>query len=376
MSEKEVKITTKAIFQTFHKRVTKNGSNFSSALIHVWAYDRYDDDDEFYEDDENEFLRGNDFDEEIDAQETLQFLVANGADIRARASDMQTVLHMAMARGRLSVLKALMRQFDFTIDDFKLLNQDGLTPLHVAIHEGHIDCFELLMETCPPEHYHSILDSKKNSLLMELCRFTDADYGGGGEARTLKALEKLLKTANELKMVEIFTQENDQGHNLLCVAAKYGVFHEVEVISKVEMGIDRPIGNKCGSHGYSPLELARRTLLCLEDSIKARSKNERRDLILGLFSDPVDAPGMDPYIKDTRLLKSWHSSTEKIVLHLLGLQTPLPVTLDDICNARPGSVVAEGQCLEAEAEALKQELGRPFISKYFDNIWILRCPVL
>lgn len=246
----------------------------------AWAQDRYDDDEAFYTSKCNQFLREKDLDEEADAEDTLKFLLDKGANVCARTSDSQTVLHLAMLNGLLSVLKALMSQFDFTIDNFKFLNQDGWTPLHAAIHEEHIECLELLMEACPPDNWHAILDSKKNNILMLLCRFSDVNYGAGGEGRTLGALTKILKTVDEQKMEEILTQENDEGHNVLCLASMYGCFHEVKALTEVRMGVDRSIANKCGSHGASLLELAIQTKRCLEESAKYKHKSKRRDLVL------------------------------------------------------------------------------------------------
>jgi hypothetical protein len=58
MSEEEVDITVRAIFQAPHKRDTADGSFFSYSLIHTWAQDRYDDDEAFYTSKCNQFASG------------------------------------------------------------------------------------------------------------------------------------------------------------------------------------------------------------------------------------------------------------------------------------------------------------------------------
>ena len=124
-SAEDTEMFVKVIFRAEHHRVSADGSTYGKYLVHTWAHDRYDDEDKFYSEGENLFLREEGFDPKEDAVDTLQFLLENDANIHERASDGQTVLHMAMANGRMNVLEALLESehVNFTVDDFKLLNK-------------------------------------------------------------------------------------------------------------------------------------------------------------------------------------------------------------------------------------------------------------
>ena len=77
--------------------------------------------------------------------ESIQTLLANGADVNYRGRDGWCPVHWASRTGHLELLKFLYKQ---GADMNKRDRPDAWQPLHVAIKFGHFHVVRFLVETC------------------------------------------------------------------------------------------------------------------------------------------------------------------------------------------------------------------------------------
>ncbi|XP_075237615.1 transient receptor potential cation channel subfamily A member 1 homolog isoform X2 [Lycorma delicatula] len=84
---------------------------------------------------------------ELASVTATEFLIANGADIRAQKLDGETPLHVAASLGNVDVLRFLVQCIS---NDFKELinypDKVGYTPLHKAAITGNKDCLSILLD--------------------------------------------------------------------------------------------------------------------------------------------------------------------------------------------------------------------------------------
>ncbi len=219
----------------------------------------------------------------------VKALLAFGANVNGATLDGWTPLHIVAQNGNLEILKILLNSPDIRMNQTKtgdetalfiaslnhrpqivaaLLNsganvnkadQDGWTPLHIAIYGGYVDVIDLLLETnmidvnalttldMSPLHLAILMNSTKTAhdLLHRGADVNQIDCQGS------TALYMAISQRN-LDMMNILLKSPDIDVNGVCgcgytplyVAAQYGYLEIVEVLlSHHRMDVDQPIFN-------------------------------------------------------------------------------------------------------------------------------------
>ena len=289
LHDEDILIATRGLVRDPFRRDMGNGNSFSFNLLHVWAYYRYNDADE------KAFLRNGTADQ--DALECLEFLLAEGADIRSKSSDSQTVLHIAMSLGYDNVIKALIAKYDISLNDLMPLDRFGDTPLHGAISSGCLETFNTLLDVSEASEetildwIETVKDVNGNSLLIQLIRFTDIKYDcrpracrdSVNRSKTFQLLNFLLKLITKHERYDLLLERNDAGDNIACIAGKMGQIHEAQAVLDVCVQLtNKAIANRCGElkgengeiSQVSPLQWANETRDALSKSIGASDRQK------------------------------------------------------------------------------------------------------
>ena len=99
-----------------------------------------------------------------DHLDIVELLLSNpNCDINIKDSDCNTPLHIACAKGHLSIVHCLLEKEC----EFDRRNRHGKTPLHIACAEGYFDIVELLFSVC---HMINIKDFDSNTPLHVTCK--------------------------------------------------------------------------------------------------------------------------------------------------------------------------------------------------------------
>ena len=337
-------------------------------LHHIWACDRYDDcrvaksKKQF----KGDGMRGKISAKNQDALDCLDFLVENDIDLwNPMPSNGQTVLHMCIAGHHTCVLNALLKRNVIKVEH--LLQQDrlGETPIHSAISGQSFECLYMLMNAFPPNLWiEKAVDSRGNTALHQLCRYSDIEYGQArpdcGRSHSFQCLQKILELLekSEDTLHSVLAQVNFAGDTTMCVAAKCGVFFEANLLTKIRrfdvcvaIICGRAITSK-GTRYVSPLKLCEITIKRIEAVLK--NPDLGRTTIQRFESDGVE--GLQPYFANAEMLQAWLHFAKKTRDRLIKEAKPKPLHLEDIEQLRKGTKVARIQLCTPQAQKLKDRM--------------------
>lgn len=320
---------------------TENGAEWTSGLIHCYAHDRYDLDEQFYSTDQKRWLRSmTEQEKHEDAVHCLNLLASYGVEVLAKASDGQTALHMAMANGYTNVVRALLENVDFTLKDLNQLDDQGENPFSAALENGQYDCAALLLEKVPLETALYLEDGEGNNTLALLSQYCNVNYHADDfdpedltdPTLTLNLLRKVLEFVKSHEMIDVLVHKNRYDENPLHVAARCGNFLEIQEFLCLDFGCGKSVAD-CFSNGMTPLDriIKTRQLVLNEAPI------ERFEKELAIY-------GLQEPIKNDRTLSNWlHNSIEPAVEILEHHRQRKTVSLDHALQFRPGSKSGNAQ---------------------------------
>ena len=368
LCDEDVLVITRGLVNDTYWRKSDNGDLFGFNLLHTWAYHRY-----------NEKLLNN-CDADDDAAGCLDFLLSEGADIRSKSSDSQTVLHIAMILGHVNVIRALVGRYEIHLSDLLPIDNFGETPLHGAISEGRIECLNALLEESGAsdenvlDWIEKVKDDKGNNLLVPLIRYTDVKYECSPSycrnklktSMTLKLFDNLLKRIVEYERFDLLLQRNNAGDNIACIVAKMGQIYEARAVFDICVPFtEKSIANRCGTVKgidgeltyVSPLQWATETRDILAQSIGSSKRKKNR------FQEELRSRGVSgldifyDHTDDTRL-EHWLDSANKAVHFLANISKNQEIDISLVEKIRPGTAITHQQILSKEAKALKKEFGQ------------------
>jgi len=272
-----------------------------------------------------------------------------------------------------------MERFELSLNDLLPLDRFGDTPLHAAISNSCIDCFDALVESSGASDetllvwIEKVKDVNGNSLLIQLIRFTNIKYDCRPRAcresvngsETLRLLDDLLKVVIKHERYDLLLECNDVGDNIACVAGKMGQIYEVRAVLDTKLCVpltNKAIANRCGTvkgedgtiSNVSPLQWAIETRETLQKSLGA-SKRKKEKFKQKLQSRGISA--LDHFYdhEDDTRLENWLDSAKKTVKFLEIISKNEVVDIEFVEKIRPEAIVAHRQVLSKEAEDLKQK---------------------
>jgi len=172
---------------------------------------------------------------EIGETEHVQILLRSGANIHARTSTGQSLLHVAAIHGHIAITGILLTRIKYDAD----FDDEGLTPLLYAALHGNHRVVKLLIE-----YGHSIYDIASSGLTSLHAAVYSRDH---------RTLDLLLLNADQSTSTH-FTESNDQyGWNALHIACRIGSIPAVRRLARYRSLLNSK--TKC-SLNMTPLQIA------------------------------------------------------------------------------------------------------------------------
>ena len=184
--------------------------------------------------------------EKGDSNELINYLIAQGADIKAVSKNGLTILHLAAIQGDPEIVKLLLSKGA----DLKAADKKGYTPLHFA---AYFEARRGMKELLSIGSSYGILKDKDD---IELYTFLEISSLGN----SCEVVKIILSNATDVK--DLLNSVNENGSTPLHFAAQFGPKELVELL--LSLGADV---NAVDKFGNTPLHLATKSYESMAENL-------------------------------------------------------------------------------------------------------------